>query len=267
MSGSGLSSAPRGNINDYTYTASGAAARAGANDDARARLDADLIDCHVPVDRRRGRLRTGCRSARPQAARSLQPDSRDNFSATVTGLPTNGSTIYVRLWSFISGSWQNTDYTYTATTAAAAAPGEGDDAPAWIDPDGVNSAVPVDGRSRRDGLLIVYGRRRRARTTCRPGPRHQFERDGDGLPTDGSTLYVQLWSLTDALAFRVIRTRHSHRRDAGHPPDDDAGARSTLTASTVSSDGPPEPVCRVTGCPWAPRQVERSSMTRTAAQT
>jgi hypothetical protein len=36
-----------------------------------------------------------------------------NLSATVSGLPTNGSTIYVRLWSLI-GDWQHRDYTYTA---------------------------------------------------------------------------------------------------------------------------------------------------------
>ena len=33
-------------------------------------------------------------------------------SQTVTGLPTGGQTIYVRLWSAIGGVWQYTDYTY-----------------------------------------------------------------------------------------------------------------------------------------------------------
>jgi hypothetical protein len=35
---------------------------------------------------------------------------------TVTGLPTNGSTIYVRLRYVLGGSWQNTIYHYTAAT-------------------------------------------------------------------------------------------------------------------------------------------------------
>ncbi|MBE3142987.1 MAG: hypothetical protein IMZ61_03575 [Planctomycetes bacterium] len=39
-----------------------------------------------------------------------------NLSATVNGLPQNGSTLYVRLWWQISGNWQYTDYTYTAYT-------------------------------------------------------------------------------------------------------------------------------------------------------
>jgi hypothetical protein len=37
------------------------------------------------------------------------------LSQTVTGIPTNGSTIYVTLWSYISDSWQDVLYTYTAS--------------------------------------------------------------------------------------------------------------------------------------------------------
>src|SRR5204863_10161350 len=37
-----------------------------------------------------------------------------SLSATVTGLPTNGSTVYVRLWSLIGSVWNYRDYTYTA---------------------------------------------------------------------------------------------------------------------------------------------------------
>jgi hypothetical protein len=36
------------------------------------------------------------------------------LSQTVFGIPTNGSPIYVRLWTQISGVWQFNDYTYTA---------------------------------------------------------------------------------------------------------------------------------------------------------
>ena len=35
--------------------------------------------------------------------------------ASVTGLPTNGETLYARLFSWINGAWQHNDYTYTAT--------------------------------------------------------------------------------------------------------------------------------------------------------
>jgi hypothetical protein len=33
---------------------------------------------------------------------------------TVSGLPSNGKTIYARLYSYINGAWQYTSYTYTA---------------------------------------------------------------------------------------------------------------------------------------------------------
>jgi hypothetical protein len=32
----------------------------------------------------------------------------------VTNLPTNGETLYARLYSLINGAWQYHDYTYTA---------------------------------------------------------------------------------------------------------------------------------------------------------
>jgi hypothetical protein len=35
-------------------------------------------------------------------------------SQTVNGIPTNGGTIYVRLWTQISGAWQYRDYSYMA---------------------------------------------------------------------------------------------------------------------------------------------------------
>ena len=35
-------------------------------------------------------------------------------SQAVSGLPANGSTIYVRLWTLLAGVWQYNDYSYTA---------------------------------------------------------------------------------------------------------------------------------------------------------
>jgi len=38
------------------------------------------------------------------------------MSDTVSGLPTNGSTVYVRLWYKVGRRWQHVDYTYTAAS-------------------------------------------------------------------------------------------------------------------------------------------------------
>jgi hypothetical protein len=41
-----------------------------------------------------------------------------NLSATVSGVPTDGRTIYVRLWSYLRGGWQYEDYSYKASTGS-----------------------------------------------------------------------------------------------------------------------------------------------------
>ncbi len=43
--------------------------------------------------------------------------SASTLSQVVTGLPTNGSKIYVTLWTYTSGAWQYNSYTYTAANA------------------------------------------------------------------------------------------------------------------------------------------------------
>jgi hypothetical protein len=42
-------------------------------------------------------------------------------SETVSNLPNNDSTVYVRLYSLINGAWQYTDYTYVSAGAATQA--------------------------------------------------------------------------------------------------------------------------------------------------
>src|SRR5207249_2413971 len=42
------------------------------------------------------------------------------LSRTVSNLPTDGSTVYVRLLSYISGGWQFNDYTYQASSPTPA---------------------------------------------------------------------------------------------------------------------------------------------------
>src|SRR4030095_15417537 len=61
----------------------------------------------------------------------IHPGSRvTSLSETVFGLPTNGSRLYVRLWSLIGAGWEYEDYAYSAagsssTKAAMASPAPG----------------------------------------------------------------------------------------------------------------------------------------------
>ncbi len=43
-------------------------------------------------------------------------------AASVSGIPMTGATLYVRLWSCISGNWTSTDYTFTEFSATTATP-------------------------------------------------------------------------------------------------------------------------------------------------
>ena len=44
----------------------------------------------------------------------------DVLTKTVTGLPTNGSMVYVTLYSLVNGQWLNNQYTYTAYNTSSA---------------------------------------------------------------------------------------------------------------------------------------------------
>jgi hypothetical protein len=116
-------------------------------------------------------------------------------SATPTNLPTNGSTVYVRLWSFINGAWLYNDYTYTAATTAAPT-GATMISPAsggvlggatttftWTATAGVTQAWIWVGTTAGGQNLGSYGGA--GVTSATP----------TNLPVNGSTVYVRLWSL------------------------------------------------------------------------
>jgi hypothetical protein len=116
-------------------------------------------------------------------------DRGTNLSATVTGLRTNGGTVYVRLWSLL-GTWQFRDYTYAAANLAQVtlpAPGSGlTNSTVTFEWSGVPSATQY---------YLWVGNS--------PGANDLASQDGGtgltgvvtGLPVDGRTLYVRLWSL------------------------------------------------------------------------
>jgi hypothetical protein len=117
-----------------------------------------------------------------------------NLSATVSGLPANGSTVYVRLWSRISGAWQFNDYTYTATTAGT----------------GVSAAItsPVPGSTLTSSTATFVWNTGTGVSeywleigTTFGGNQLYSQSQGtslsvsvSGLPANGSTLYVRMWS-------------------------------------------------------------------------
>jgi hypothetical protein len=117
-----------------------------------------------------------------------------SLSATVAGLPTNGSRLYVRLYSLISGTWLSNDYTYTATTTTSALAQITTPAPSstltastvtfqWTGGTGVSDYWLTVGTTVGGQDLFSQERGTSLSATVA------------GLPTNSSTLHVRMFSL------------------------------------------------------------------------
>ena len=116
------------------------------------------------------------------------------LTKNVTGLPTNGSTVYVTLYSLVSGNWLSNAYTYTAYNVVAQAGVITSPVPAstltsgnvtfiWTAGAGA-SAYWLDAGSTAGGSQYYQsGNLGNVLTTT-----------VNGLPTDGSPIYVTLYS-------------------------------------------------------------------------
>jgi hypothetical protein len=115
------------------------------------------------------------------------------LSATVSTLPTNGSTVSVRLWSHLLAGWQWTGYTYTASSSMPAAAQMTTPAPSSTLTSSTVTFQWTGGTGVSQYWLEVG-------TTASP---QQFYAHGltslnatvSGLPSDGSAVYVRLWSM------------------------------------------------------------------------
>ncbi|PYN89534.1 MAG: hypothetical protein DMD87_05345, partial [Candidatus Rokuibacteriota bacterium] len=117
-----------------------------------------------------------------------------NLSGIVNWLPTNGKALYVRLWTLVGGtSWLFNDYTYTAATARPAvltSPAPGSTLPgavvtfAWTAGVGATQYwLTVGTRGAGSGDVYAQPQDMNLSGTV------------SGLPTNGSTVYVRLWTL------------------------------------------------------------------------
>ena len=117
-----------------------------------------------------------------------------SLSTIVSGIPTDGRIIYVRLWSLLSSGWQFNDYTYTAysssgTPAVLTTPTPGSTFAgssvnfAWTAGSGVSQYFLYVGSVL--GGNDIYGQSQGT----------SLSTTVSGIPTDGRIIYVRLWSL------------------------------------------------------------------------
>jgi len=117
-----------------------------------------------------------------------------NLSATVSGLPVDGSPVYVRLWTQFGGDigWLLTDYTYAAASlskAALTSPAPGTTLPGAVTTFNWSAAAgalqySLSVGTTGPGSFNVYSQ----------GQGTNLSATVSGLPVDGSPVYVRLWT-------------------------------------------------------------------------
>ena len=120
--------------------------------------------------------------------------SKNTKTLTVTTMPTNGATVYVTLYSLIGGVWEGVPYTYTAVNAATS---------------GGAMTTPNPGSALTSNTVTFDWTAGAAATAYwvdiggTPGANNYYTSGNlgnvltttaSGLPTDGSTVYVTLYS-------------------------------------------------------------------------
>lgn len=148
-------------------------------------------------------------------------------SYTITGLPTDGSAVRVRLWSLLNGQWATEDADYTAAS------GGGGGANATISTPSAGATLSGSSQaftwSTGTGVTQYW---LEAGTTSSPGA--YFSQDMStstsytitGLPTDGSTVRVRLWS---------YRGGQWYTEDADYTAASGGGGSANATISTPSA--------------------------------
>lgn len=115
----------------------------------------------------------------------------EGTNVNVTGLPTDGSTVYVTIWIQVSGHWLQLKETYTAPNIHITSPSSG------LTLSGSSETISwtVDNTFQEQWWIFVGDM---------PGSANYFYGGGQdtatnvlvtGLPTNGSTVYVQMWLL------------------------------------------------------------------------
>ncbi|MEI7959212.1 MAG: hypothetical protein WCI40_08895, partial [Verrucomicrobiota bacterium] len=154
-----------------------------------------------------------------------------NLSKTVT-LPTDGRTIYVRLWSMIGGVWQQyNSYVYTAIDGKAEmlTPANGSSFSSasttftWSAGTGVTQYALWVGSTQ--GKYDIYAGNEGTNTS-----------KNVTLPTDGRPIYVQLWSMINGIwqSTKYVYTAYAAAQDSIKAQITTPANMGTLTGSSVS---------------------------------
>src|ERR1035441_5442978 len=119
-----------------------------------------------------------------------------NLSAAVSGLPTDGSSIYVTLWT-LAGSWQHNDYTYYACSGC----GGGSTKAVMSNPSpgstltSSSTTFQWSAATVASQYFLYVGKSANSWEYAYQNAATNLSAAVSGLPTDGSSIYVTLWTL------------------------------------------------------------------------
>ncbi len=136
-----------------------------------------------------------------------------SLQATVSGLPTDGSSVYVRLWSRVSGAWQYADYSYTSVCYACGGDG-GDTSTEMISP-APGSTLPSStvtfqwkAGPEASQYWLYVGTTQGGSDIYNASEGTNLAATVGSLPTNGGAVYVRLLSLVDG-SWEYIDYRYS----------------------------------------------------------
>ena len=118
-------------------------------------------------------------------------------TATATSLPTNGSTIYITLYSLVGGAWNSNSYTYTAVNPLAGGGATmSTPAPGTMLTSSTVAFTWVKGTATAQAYWLYAGSSAGAKDYYNSGSisRGTLTATAKGLPTNGSTVYVTLFT-------------------------------------------------------------------------
>lgn len=131
---------------------------------------------------------------RSRPARRVTHDGDRNDRREVGELPVDGSTVHVRLWTLLGGTWRFTDARYTASRPTLAEPSR------MVRP--APGAQLTDTTVTFEWLAVAGASEHWLYVGSTPGGLDYYSKSMGtataltlfGLPSDGSTLYVRIWT-------------------------------------------------------------------------
>ena len=124
-------------------------------------------------------------------------DRGTSLTATVTGLPSDGRTLYARLWWLRGGEWEFADFTYIAKTSGTVNPQITQPVPGSTLP-GPSQVFQWSAGTSISQYWLYVGSSQGGADLYDQDRGTNLSASVSGLPTDGRTLHVRLWWLRGA---------------------------------------------------------------------